>query len=119
MTGPWGMTNMVVSPQLKLALTELVTALAEHAYERIVIRQWMGRVNAADLDRVIAKYGATLVRPPDNFIDLSDVFPLSDGSGVVIDIPLWTQEEGRSDLTISVLVTLPYETISINDLRVP
>ena len=59
--------------------------------------------------------------PVDAAFEAGDVFPLDDEPGVSsIDIPMWTKEEGRSDLTLSATAreTDGQVTIDIDDLHV-
>jgi len=110
---------MNLSNSLKEKLFELVSALSLGDFYKISANKWLGRTTAPDLKRVILEYGKTLTLPPENFLEVADIFELDDECAILIDIPLWTQEEGRSDLVISVQVALPKEDVSINDLRVP
>jgi len=110
---------MTLSTKQKADLAELVLALSTGDYAKISAKAWLGRTTVDDLKRVISEYGNTLTSPPNNFLDFSDAFALDNNFAMLIDIPLWTKEEGRSDLMVSVEINLAKKTISINDLRVP
>jgi len=62
------------------------------------------RVTADELARVIREYGCTPCLPPDNYAEFVTVDQYLDGSeaGFFIVAPLWTVEEGRSDLSVEV-----------------
>lgn len=92
-------------------------------FKGFISRHPNSRVKAADLERVVENYGRTLVRPPqDAYADLDAVKV----AGAVeptwwIRAPLWTNEEGRSDLTLEMTVTLGSDgsDVALDDLRVP
>ena len=45
-------------------------------------------------------YPAAFVLPPQNFLDPVEWIELGDGTGFSVDCPLWSLEEGRSDLEV-------------------
>lgn len=60
------------------------------------------RLSAPEMERAVTEYGRTLVRPPESGWALMDVYSL-DGCKFPawsVDVPLWTEEEGESDLTL-------------------
>ena len=59
-------------------------------------------VSPADIRAAIADYGRTPILPPGSaLIDLDGVPVTSSGGRVLnVRVPLWTREEGRSDLEI-------------------
>jgi len=68
-------------------------------------------------------YGRTFVRPPSNFDEYLDLIAI-EGSfppAWSIRAPLWTVEEGRSDLTLELTIANAPEgmVIELDDLRVP
>lgn len=73
--------------------------------------------------RVIDEYGRSLVSPPPEWWDQVTVTPIRTGrSGeLFIAAPLWTSEEGRSDLTLELILrdiaNGAYE-VQIQDLHV-
>ena len=66
--------------------------------------------------------GARLVTQPDVIWDHSctNVIPLLDGSGWAVELPLWTEDESPSDLTLSVVVQRQASglRVTIEDLHV-
>jgi len=62
----------------------------------------LGRVRKDDLERRIAEYGCTLVPLPAEARSLAEAFDRPRGE-ILVDVPLWTKEEGRSDLTLQVV----------------
>lgn len=60
------------------------------------------RLSATEMARAISDYGRTLVSPPDDAFALMDVVEVRDARRArwAVTMPLWTREEGRSDLSI-------------------
>lgn len=101
------------------AVVELLVAGEYDVLERLTGRS---RLSADDLRRRVGGYGRTLVRPPDHayeHLEATDVERASPPR-VFVDFDLFTAEEGRSDLTLSLLVIQgePEWSVVINDLRV-
>ena len=63
-----------------------------------------GNISWLNADRTLEDYPATFIVPPPKFADCIEYGEyygeLRDGSGFWIDCPLWTKEEGRSDLEV-------------------
>lgn len=65
-----------------------------------------GRLSAGGLEGTIEEYGGTLVDLPDDAASLIDAIPTAGShDSLSVDVPLWTTEEGRSDLTLSLTAT--------------
>ncbi len=80
----------------------------------------IGRLTEQELRQAIADYGRTLTAIPTS-LDGLDVYPIDGAPGhFSIDLPLWTVEEGRSDLTLSASVVERDGSVlvSIDDLHV-
>ncbi len=71
-------------------------------YEWLEANDAGDRLTATDVRRVIQEYGRELVAPPDGaWLDLEPVpLPSAPRPTWALAIPLWTREEGRSDLTL-------------------
>lgn len=81
------------------------------------------RLSAADLERAVRDYGEKLVRIPSEALDDLEVIAVtgSDPAAFMIDVALWTEQEGRSDLTLSLELVDRYAgayEISVLDLHV-
>lgn len=100
-------------------IKELITALSTLNFSTITQRHWQGRTSVVDLERVMSEYGGTFISPPDDFFDYAECYDLKDRAGHLIDIPLWTINEGKSDLVITIELDSKSNEISISDLRVP
>jgi len=95
---------MDVDSHLQQQIRELVNALVTADYATISTEGWLGRLRQDDVQLRLQEYGATLVAPPPTFIDSIECYAYQDGSGLHLDVPLWTAEEGQSDLTLSLQV---------------
>jgi hypothetical protein len=65
------------------------------------------RRSAAEIAEAIGEYGRTLVAPdPQAWWPLVVITPVTSEPGKVhVAAPLWTEEEGRSDLTVELWLT--------------
>ena len=80
------------------------------------------RLSAQDMAQAISDYGRRLVVPPDDAFKLMDVVEVRNVKPPQwsVNMPLWTQEEGRSDLSIGVTL-ISYEEgfkIELDDIHV-
>lgn len=82
----------------------------------------IGRLTVEELSQALEDYGRSLVEIPDQGWEAADVYEIEDRLDTWgIDLPLWTLEEGRSDLTLSLTVSRldsGQVTVEIDDLHV-
>ena len=100
---------------------DLVHQLVTGNFEMLQNDGRAGRVTASELARAIAEYGRTLVDLPDAAWELAVCYQIDGKPGVfAVDLPLWTREEGRSDLTLQfmLMVTDKGPRLEIDDLHV-
>lgn len=112
---------MTVPQHIVPALQEVAHELVRGNFAHLEADGRSGRSTARDLQRVLHEYGCTLVDLPDAAFDIADAIRLETSTEMWrVDLPLWTREEGRSDLTLSLTVAVSSEGISteIDDLRV-
>jgi hypothetical protein len=80
------------------------------------------RLTSRDMRVVIERYGWQLISPPKELFHNLDAVELrnSQSSAWSVRLPLWTEEEGRSDLEVELTVTVldGFPTINLDDLRV-
>ncbi|GAB3550086.1 hypothetical protein GCM10027343_32710 [Noviherbaspirillum agri] len=81
------------------------------------------RLPTSELQQAIVDYGRTLIMPPASALDNLDIIEIENSSprawSVVAD--LWTEEEGRSDLSlVCTLIDQPGDllAVEVDDLRV-
>ena len=99
----------------------IVSTLSTGAFETLRERGWIGRCTPTDLARAVETYDRTLSPLPHEAFELADIYEVEGQRVWRVDLPLWTEEEGRSDLTLFLSV---YEkngavVVEIDDLRVP
>ncbi|WP_439854732.1 DUF7668 domain-containing protein [Pseudomonas yamanorum] len=110
---------MKINKDLGLEIRYLIEALVAKDFSEISQRQWFGRLKKSNIEERMAEYGVKLTNPPVSFLEKADIYEYTDRSGIAIDIPLWSEEEGMSDLTLSleVLYDGPKKTLQMTDLR--
>lgn len=110
-----------MDPELLDAVRHLVDDLAGGRIAEIEADGRAGRLTALELRTAIRDYGRTLLPLPDEAVRLIGVHPSKrDPSSCSLDVPLWTSEEGESDLTLSVIATREKRgyRLEISDLHV-
>jgi hypothetical protein len=110
-----------VDVRLMGQVRRLIEDLAARRYAEIAADGRAGRLTEAELRTAVEQYGRTLVPLPADGEVLVDVYKQpSPPDAVTLDVPLWTREEGRSDLTLSVTATKQGETytVEVDDLHV-
>jgi len=110
----------VLRPNEKRLILDLIAELVAGRFDEIVADGRAAGHQPDGLREVVREYGRTLVEPPDAVWDVADV-DREDETTVHVDVPMWTREEGRSDLSaIIVLTRLPTGewAIELDDLHV-
>jgi len=112
-----------MSQLLESAVRAVVDRLARGEYRDAVARCDASRLTADELREVVLGYGRSLVVPPADAYENLDAVRISDPSRQAWSVraPLWTREEGRSDLTLELTVVLDGDRpgIELDDLHVP
>lgn len=103
-----------VDMKLMAQVRRLVEDLTAGMYEELAADGRAGRMTGVELRTAVEEYGRTLIPlPTDSEVNV-DVYEQSSYPAVVaLDVALWTQEEGRSDLTLSLTATKQGETYTI------
>ena len=87
----------------------------------LISRCATSRLTSAEVWRVINDYGRTLVEPPsDDDFRIDAVRTQATTPTWSVNVPLWTQEEGMSDLTLQLTIALGPRgpVIELDDLHV-
>lgn len=107
---------------LKAVVGKVVEDLVRGDYDLLIKKYPASRVSGAELRSAINDYGRRLAPPPPNAYENLDVLRVKNTSVPTWSVraPLWTEEEGRSDLTLEMTVTLGpgSSSVVIDDLRV-
>jgi hypothetical protein len=107
--------------ELKSQVRRLVEDLVAGRYADIVADGRVGRFSEDELRSAVEEYGRTLVPLPEEGWAQVDTYAQHANANVfALDVPMWTAEEGRSDLTLSLTATQHSETyaVEVDDLRV-
>ncbi len=104
---------------LKQEVEQLVRDLAAGRFSMIGADGRIGRLSVAELERTVRAYGRRLVPLPDEAWDLVGMYTGAADGACALDIPLWTVEGGRSDLTLTLSAerTGSRYRVSIDDLH--
>jgi len=107
---------------LGVAARTVIDGLADGDYDAVVQICAKSRLTSDELREVIREYGRTLVHPPADAYQHLDAVQVN-GTALPtwsVRAPLWTKEEGRSDLTLELTISLgPDEPIvELDDLHV-
>jgi hypothetical protein len=90
--------------------------------EEIIRRATRSRVSARELAASLSSYGRTLATPPGSDLGIQAVeIAGASPQSWSIWAPVWTVEEGQSDLWVQVTATLGEVEVELelHDLRVP
>jgi hypothetical protein len=88
------------------AVRAVVTLISRGEYELATAITRDERLSATDIRRAVERYGRQLAEPPVDFLERATVTPITSPRGLHLAIPLWTAEEGPSDLTLELRLTL-------------
>ena len=106
--------------RFKSEIEKMVHNIANGNFSEIETSVAMGETSIDDLQRVLREYGCSIAPLPDNALSLAETYNIESENRLDVYLPLWTKEEGRSDLTLFLSCFLkngkPY--IEINDLHV-
>jgi hypothetical protein len=108
------------------AVSKVVDLLVAGDYRELIRLAGADRYSAANiggLEDVVRQYGCALVKPPNDAARYMSVVKvaLPEPPGYSVDMPLWTAEEGRSDLEVR-LTLIERDggmAIEFDDLLVP
>lgn len=107
-----------MNDQVKETIRFIVRALSVSDVQSLLEK---GLLNLDEVDgtfEAIRQYGNHLIDIPSDGWSLVDVYFINGQKEVYdIDVPLWTKEEGRSDLMLKIHVN--HGTIKILDILVP
>lgn len=113
--------SVVFERQVRSIVIDLLVLLADGDYKSIMERCGYSLLDSDDLQTAVAEYGRTVIAPPADyqFLRACELRARAIPTWHV-DADLWTEEEGRSDLTLE--MTIEFEAsgpvIGINNLHV-
>ncbi|MGH3973073.1 MAG: DUF7668 domain-containing protein [Pseudonocardiaceae bacterium] len=94
--------NTIQANAIKTAVQIAIDLLVRGEFDALEAMIRGRRLNAAQMAAAINEYGRTLVVPPEYAWELLDVVQVTNSDPPLYDVrmPLFTKEEGRSDLTL-------------------
>lgn len=98
-------------------IQDYVACLANKDYKATQGLTLSDSVPIQDIQRRLEEYGNEITPLPANAFDLALVYQITDNQ-IDIYLPLWSSEEGRSDLTLCMSCFKGEKKIRINDLEV-
>ena len=111
-----------MSELLKQQVAQVMELLAAGKYSDLEALTNRVRLTASEMSSVITNYGRRLITPPAAAYDLMDVVNVRHAKPPrwSVTMPLWTLEEGRSDLSIelSIIQTNEGLKVELDDIHV-
>jgi hypothetical protein len=92
----------VVDRRVTALIKQVITWVVTGNHGAIEARSAGLRLSADSIRRALVEYGRTLIMPPESAFENADVIPVSNADRPTwsVRFELWTEEEGRSDLSI-------------------
>ncbi len=112
----------MATDMLENVVRAVVNRLTDGDFEAVVTACSASRLTAEDLRQVLHDYGRTFVEPPENAYRNLDAVAVQ-GSTLPtwsVRAPLWSHEEGRSDLTLELTIIRDGDrwNVELDDLHV-
>ena len=108
--------------QLHEAVSVIHNLLVRAEYAQLEKLTGGVRLHAEEIKKAVIDYGRILITPPISAFELMDVIKVRNAEPPkwTITMPLWTQEEGRSDLSMELTITEQKDgyKIELDDLHV-
>jgi hypothetical protein len=115
------MTRIMVN-ELQNTVWRIIELLVTGRYDDVCTMTKGIRLSAQEMRTAIQDYGRTLVIPPEDWFQTMNTVAVRDSSPTrwSVTVPLWTKEEGRSDLSLE--LTLIQRTngleVELDDIHV-
>lgn len=95
-----------MNQRLRNSVSQIITLLVAGKYLELETLTRHVRLSANEIAATVSDYGRQLILPPDSGFELMDVVEVKDANPKrwSVRMPLWTREEGRSDLTLEMTV---------------
>lgn len=93
---------MELRTKLERTVDGFLSLLVDEKYHELALLTKNCRLTEEQIRNAVMEYGRKLVRPPNSFYRLIDVVPVTSSKPQrwSVDFPLWTLEEGESDLSV-------------------
>ncbi|MBI4933667.1 MAG: hypothetical protein HY828_07300 [Actinobacteria bacterium] len=92
---------------LEVAVRIVVDLLVRGEFSVVEALTRSCKLTAAELEEAVLVYGRTLVPPPNGYWQVLDIIAVDEADVPTYSVvaPLWTEEEGRSDLSLVLTMT--------------
>jgi hypothetical protein len=102
---PWDSLSSMSA--IETAVRVIMDLLVRGDYSLIENVTHHRNLTANQIERAVSEYGRRLVPPPDTWWETVEVTPIDVGERPSFNVvaPVWTEEEGRSDLSLELLLT--------------
>ncbi len=111
-----------MNEQLRQPVREIIELLVTGRYAELETLTKGVRLSAQEMAKAISDYGRQLVMPPEEAFQLMDVVEIRNAQPPrwSVTMPLWTQAEGRSDLSLELTLMRGHRTfdIELDDIHV-
>lgn len=99
---------MLYDARIAEEVRKIMLWLSEHSYDEIEAYTKGVRLHAAEIRYSVGEYGRTIIVPPDHIVELLDIVEVNNANPKEWSVrcPVWTDEEGRSDLTLELSVVV-------------
>jgi hypothetical protein len=104
-----------MNDKLREPASEVISLLVAGRYADLETQTHGVRLTANEMAKAVADYGRKLVLPPQDGFGLMNVVEIKNAQPKrwSIAMPLWTKEEGRSDLTVEMTIVERENVFSI------
>jgi len=108
--------------KIKKIVAQIMAMLAAGKYEQIVALTHGVRLSAEEIGNVLQDYGGEFIEPPDRAYSALDIVKVKTEIApdkYSVQMPLWTSEEGMSDLTMDITIEFLNAKIKVelNDIH--
>jgi hypothetical protein len=111
-----------MNKQIKHYVRQVIECLVAGKFVELETLTDQQRLSAKEMSDAISGYGRRLVTPPDNAYDLIDAIEVlnTQPKQWSVIMPLWTHEEGRSDLSVEItlITTEQGVKVELDDIHV-
>ncbi len=104
-----------MNDQLRKSVTQVLRLLVAGQFDELEVLTNGVRLSSEEIGKAVSGYGKMLVLPPEDGFRLMEIIEIKNAQPKrwSITMPLWTQEEGRSDLTMEMTVIERQEGIAV------
>lgn len=111
-----------MNEKIKMIVRHIFSSLAAGDFTKIAQLTKGIRMSGDEIKTALHEYGKTLCIPPEDAFHLMDVVQIKNASipKYSVRMPFWTKEEGRSDLTLELTITITDKNteVELDDIRV-